>query len=133
MGGKERNDDERGILTISEDLLDHLFMPLQEVLKEQSEALNESAKQLGSLVYLFNSTPTRKDIIGALGAQDKSVNIVLLTTEQMRSMIIKAMWVAGILWASAMTLGGVIIKLYIDHSAASDAIISAIKNAKVGQ
>lgn len=102
MGGGGDNDD----LRISTELLDYLFEPLRDVLKEQGQAVVEMSDQMKVLVTLVNSHPTRLTLHQALDLHDKQAASIAKSVSELKTVIEKALWISGLIWSVTALLMG---------------------------
>lgn len=98
MGGSgQQTADE---LRISPELLEHLFRPLQDVLKENGSAVIELSDQMKVIVTLATAHPTRQFIADALSQHNTQALEIKKSIEKLDATLVKYMWVIGIVWAA---------------------------------
>ena len=107
MGGERHDSDE---LRISPEILEYLFCPLQDVLKDNGAASIEMTNQLKMIVTLVTSHPTRQHIADALNEHNKQALAIKEEVTKLRDAIIRLMWILGLSLACYEFVKGYIFK-----------------------
>lgn len=93
-------DDSNEELLISPALLEHLFRPLQDALKENGEAIIELTDQMKLVVSLHTTHPTRQSIIDQLKEHNAQAFKILEETRAAKATLVRWMWTVGVIWAA---------------------------------
>lgn len=118
MGGERHDSDE---LRISPEILEYLFRPLQDVLKDNGAASIEMTNQLKMIVTLVTSHPTRQHIADALNEHNKQAlaikdevsrqaSAMKEEVTKLRDAVIRLMWLMGLSLACYEFVKGYITK-----------------------